>query len=85
MAIEVMGRINDSGKLELELPEALPPGTVVHVTIEPSDPDQAWFWTSDWQARERAVDQEIAAGQYTDFSSMEEFLDDLDNDSDINQ
>ena len=77
MAIELTGRINDAGKLELELPEALPPGTVVHITIEPPDPDQAWFWTPEWQARERQVDKEIAAGQYKDFATMDEFLDDL--------
>lgn len=82
MAIEMTGRINDAGKLELELPQALPPGTIVHVTIEPSDPDQTWFWTPAWQAREQAVDQEIAAGQYKDFATMDELLDDLDNDAD---
>ena len=26
------------------------------------NPDQAWFWTEEWQAGERDVDREIAAG-----------------------
>jgi hypothetical protein len=26
------------------------------------DPDQAWFWTEEWQAGEREVDRDIAAG-----------------------
>ena len=26
------------------------------------NPDQAWFWTEEWQADERAVDRDIAAG-----------------------
>jgi len=26
------------------------------------DPDQAWFWTPEWQAKEREVDEEMAAG-----------------------
>ncbi|MGH8605762.1 MAG: hypothetical protein ACREXR_24115, partial [Gammaproteobacteria bacterium] len=24
------------------------------------DPDQAWFWTPEWQAKEREVDEEMA-------------------------
>lgn len=34
------------------------------------DPDQLWFWSPDWQAKERAVDDGLAEGQpgtvYTD-------------------
>ncbi len=80
MAIELTGRVNAAGKLELELPEALPPGSRVRLIIEPPDPDQTWFWTPTWQAKELQVDQEVAAGQYKDFATMEEFLEDLDSD-----
>ncbi len=39
------------------------------------DPDQAWFWTPDWQAREREVDEERAAGiPNREFDSGEDFL-----------
>src|SRR5262245_32493630 len=39
------------------------------------DPDQAWFWTPEWQAKERVVDEERAAGAPDrDFASGEEFL-----------
>jgi antitoxin (DNA-binding transcriptional repressor) of toxin-antitoxin stability system len=39
------------------------------------DPDQAWFWTPEWQARERDVDEETAAGvPDREFDSGEEFL-----------
>ncbi len=83
MAIELIGRIGEDGQLEIELPEGLPPGTVVHVSIEPTDPNQAWFWTPEWQARERRVDHEAATGQYKDFANMDDFLDDLfDDDED---
>jgi hypothetical protein len=34
MAIELTGRINENGELEIDLPEGLPPGEV-HVVIEP--------------------------------------------------
>jgi hypothetical protein len=27
------------------------------------NPEQAWFWTEEWQAGEREVDREIAAGR----------------------
>jgi len=36
--------------------------------------DQAWFWTPEWQAGEREVDEAIAAGRTTFFGSAEEFL-----------
>lgn len=42
------------------------------------DPDQAWFWTPEWQGAERAVDEYIASGDYIDFATMEEFLASLD-------
>lgn len=36
--------------------------------------DQAWFWTPEWQAGERAADADIAAGRGRVFHSDEEFL-----------
>jgi hypothetical protein len=38
------------------------------------DPDQAWFWTEEWQAGERRVDAQILAGQGRVFYSDEEFM-----------
>lgn len=38
------------------------------------DPDQAWFWTPEWQAGERQADADKAAGRYTRYFSDEEFL-----------
>ncbi len=45
------------------------------------DPEQAWFWTPEWQEGERQADREIASGQGKVYYSDEEFLrsfDDLD-------
>jgi hypothetical protein len=36
--------------------------------------DQAWFWTPEWQAKEREADEDIAAGRFERFYSDEEFL-----------
>lgn len=37
--------------------------------------DQAWFWTADWQAGEREVDRDIAAGNLGPvFESVDDFL-----------
>ncbi|MEW5827961.1 MAG: hypothetical protein AB1846_03655 [Chloroflexota bacterium] len=38
---------------------------------------QSWFWTDEWQAGERKVDEYIEAGKIETFDSMEEFLDTL--------
>lgn len=36
--------------------------------------DQAWFWTPEWQAKEREADEDLAAGRTRVFDSDEEFL-----------
>jgi hypothetical protein len=38
------------------------------------DPEQAWFWTREWQQRESEADKDLAAGRVTQFESDEEFL-----------
>jgi hypothetical protein len=38
---------------------------------------QSWFWTDEWQAGEREVDEYIANGDFETFDTMEEFLDTL--------
>ena len=30
------------------------------------DPDQAWFWTDEWQAKEREAQEDIDAGRVED-------------------
>ncbi len=73
-------------KAELhELVDRLPDGAVDGAAIllgEISagriDPEQAWFWTHEWPAKEREADDELAAGQVTRYESDEEFLDALD-------
>jgi hypothetical protein len=38
------------------------------------DPEQAWFWTDEWQAKEREAEADIKAGRVTRSESDEEFL-----------
>lgn len=42
------------------------------------DPEQAWFWTPEWQAKEREADADIAAGRGSFYDSAEAFLGALD-------
>jgi len=42
------------------------------------NPDQAWFWTEEWQRKEREADADEAAGRTTFYASGEEFLAALD-------
>lgn len=39
-----------------------------------TDPDQAWFWTPEWQAGERAASRQIQEGQGVVYESDEDFL-----------
>lgn len=47
------------------------------------DPEQAWFWTPEWQAGERRADEELRAGLGQYFDSEEAFLAGLDEDADV--
>ena len=54
------------------------------IVLTPAAPvvprDQAWFWTPEWQAKEREADEDLAAGRVTYYDSSEEFLASLDED-----
>lgn len=39
--------------------------------------EQAWFWTKEWQDREREADADLAAGRSTTFDSGDELLEHL--------
>ena len=34
------------------------------IQAEERDPAQAWFWTEEWQKKEREADEDIAAGRF---------------------
>ena len=42
--------------------------------LVPFDPEQAYFWTPEWQAAEREVDAQLLADDYEDFATMEDFI-----------
>jgi len=48
---------------------------VPHVAVPA---EQAWFWSREWQDREREADEDRAAGRYTEFTDDEELLGHLD-------
>ncbi|MGN7157756.1 AbrB/MazE/SpoVT family DNA-binding domain-containing protein [Dietzia cercidiphylli] len=45
----------------------------------PVPAEQRWFWTEQWQEREREVDDHVTAGRVTVHESTEDFLGHLDN------
>jgi hypothetical protein len=69
-------------KAELhELVDRLPDGAVDGAALllgEISDgridPEQAWFWTHEWQTREREAESDLTAGRVTRYDSDGEFL-----------
>lgn len=40
--------------------------------------DQAWFWTPQWQQREREADDDVTAGRVTTFDDADAFVAHLD-------
>jgi len=64
--------------------EVRPDGTDAYYAIHPTskerveiDPDQIWFWTPEWQAGERQVDEDLQSGNYEEFDDIKEFIDSL--------
>lgn len=41
------------------------------------DPEQEWFWTTEWQSGEREVDDELRTGNYEEFDDIDDFIDSL--------
>jgi hypothetical protein len=50
-----------------------------HLEVREIDPEQAWFWTPEWQEGEREAEAQLAAGEGTIYYSDEEFLQHLDS------
>ena len=68
-------------KLIDELPETAVEGAAVllqGIIKGPIDPDQAWFWTPEWQAGERKADADVTAGRRDRYDSDKAFLAALD-------
>jgi hypothetical protein len=70
-----------------ELVDRLPEGAVdgaaillEEITDGRIDPEQAWFWTREWQAKEQEADEDLAAGRVTAFESDDELLGELEAD-----
>ncbi len=40
-------------------------------------PGQEWFWSEAWQAAEREVENDLAAGNFETFDNMDDFLKNL--------
>jgi hypothetical protein len=55
-------------------PSHTPPHHDILTQQEPFKPEQAWFWTEEWQAMERGAEADLAAGRCDTFDTMEEFL-----------
>jgi hypothetical protein len=68
-------------KLVDELPDEAVEGAGVllrGIIKGPIDPDQAWFWTPEWQAKEQEAEADKAAGRVERFESHDAFLAALD-------
>ena len=71
----------DLHQLVDRLPEDAVDGAAIlleEITDGRIDPEQAWFWTREWQAKEREADDDVAAGRGITYASDEEFLAGLD-------
>lgn len=68
----------DLHRLVDELPDDRVDGTahlLELVRLHQLDPDQAWFWTPEWQQGEREVDDALARGEHGQvFATDADFL-----------
>jgi AbrB family looped-hinge helix DNA binding protein len=65
--------LRDGDQVEIEV-------TARGILLRPArehDPDQAWFWTEEWQTREREADADLSARRSMVFESDSAFLEAL--------
>jgi AbrB family looped-hinge helix DNA binding protein len=67
---ELLG-LNEGDDLAFSVDER---GRVVVDRLEVIPPDQAWFWSERWQAMEREVEEDIAAGRIHHYNSVDEAI-----------
>lgn len=48
---------------------------MIPATLIPND--QLWYWTPEWQRKEREADEDIARGRVKHFASVHELIKDL--------
>ena len=63
------------------LPEGAVDGAAImlgEITAGRIDPEQAWYWTREWQSKEREADDDRTAGRVSRYESDEDFLTALD-------
>jgi AbrB family looped-hinge helix DNA binding protein len=47
------------------------------IELIPIPKDQLWFWTPEWQKKEREADEDIARGRFKESTSVDELIKDL--------
>jgi antitoxin PrlF len=72
--IRKAARLEVGDPIEVELTE----DGILLRPLKTIDPTQAWFWTPEWQAKEREASADIAAGRVHRFDSDEGFFAALD-------
>jgi hypothetical protein len=69
-------------KLIDELPDSAVDGAGVllrGIIRGPINPEQAWFWTPEWQQGEREAEAQLAAGEGTVYESTDDFVSHLES------
>ena len=64
-------KLEEGDLLEIEVQDE---GVIVLRPVGTIDRDQAWFWTEEWQRREREASEAIREGRTIKFDSGEELL-----------
>lgn len=52
-------------------------GEAVIIPKKLSNKRDAWYWSKEWQEKEREADEDLKAGKYKDFGSIEDLIKDL--------
>ena len=51
-------------------------GREMDIIVRPvaAKPGQEWFWSPEWPAAERAVEEDLAAGRFETFDTIDDFI-----------
>jgi len=54
--------------------------SLVPITTIKVPREQSWFWTKEWQEKERQADEDLANGKFRDFDNLDALMKDLNSD-----
>jgi antitoxin MazE len=73
--VMTMLNLKPGDEIDIQIEDGI--ARLVPVTTIRVPRDQAWYWTKEWQEKERQADEDIAAANFRDFDNLDALMKEL--------